>query len=122
MEIPVKLRGDVPNPRQARRAQDDECRGGLRNVWDAVKTLPQLRRIGGVVYSVLAASLDKSPSLRNMIEKALLGNELDPRADASVRVVRASLAKVLGVEHSGPISEADCPTDICGHLLARWVG
>jgi len=58
---------DTPSRAERRGRENDECIGGLRSPWKAVRRIPGLSRVGGLLREVLEEELNKDPKLMEVV-------------------------------------------------------
>ena len=126
MEYTVKLRGDEPDAKELRKAEDNASKGGLRNAAKVVETMPGHARLGAVLWPLFDGSLEKDGEFERAVLTLVSGKmndrdieEAERFIEPKVAAVRARLGRVLGAE-VGPAATPSCSTCIRSALLKKW--
>ncbi|CAK0821560.1 unnamed protein product, partial [Prorocentrum cordatum] len=115
------------DPKQRRRAEDEQPLGGLRNAADAVAKINGHCRLGPLLRQYFDKFLDRRPDVEHDIllavsQQASGGAAADHRGPcpSSVDTARRGLQRILQAESGCEIDTGVYSTCIRGHLLHRW--
>ena len=111
------LRGDVPT--EPKMEAERMAIGGFRDTTESLKRLPSVTAFGQQLGCSIANLLNGNPHWITSTCACIGVEDQSPPAEA-IEAVRAIIAEACGTTETGPVSNANCTTDIRCQLLEAW--